>query len=102
MSNDNDDNGRDPVPEVADEVTRWQHEALSLPLAEVSALARDGVAHLGCVLNDFNKVRNEHLDNLADTDALARVVGDVVRQATMAAIYTLAVTHRTRQAAAYS
>jgi hypothetical protein len=97
MTDHDDDPGL--VPAVADEITRWQHQALTLPLAEASFLARDGVAHLGCVLNDFNQARN---DGQADEDALARAVGDVVRQATMAAIYTLAVTHRTREAAAYS
>ncbi len=92
----------DPFADVASEITGWQAAALSLPLPEVSDIARDSIAHLGCVLNTFNQVHRDQRDGQASAEALADAVGDVARQATAAAIYTLAVTHRTRQAAALS
>ena len=92
----------DPFTDVASEIAGWQATALSLPLTEVHDLARDSIDHLGCVLNDFNQVHRDQQAGTASAEALADAVGDVARQATAAAIYTLAVTHRTRQAAALS
>jgi hypothetical protein len=89
----------EPVFTVASEITGWQDAALSLPLDKASEIARDSIDHLGCVLNHFNTVYNDLCDGQASTEALEQAVMQVARQATGAAIFTLTVTNRTREAA---
>lgn len=84
---------------VAGELTQWQHAAQTLPLTEVRALYQDGIAHLGCVLNDFNEVYSQRDTTASDTD-IAAAIAKAVRQASMAAIYTLAVLTRYGETAA--
>jgi hypothetical protein len=95
MSNDN----CEPVFTVAGEIAAWQDAARSLPLFEAGDVAREAIDHLGCVLNLFNTV---YRDGRSSTEALEQAVMQVARQATGAAIFTLAVADRTREAAALS
>jgi hypothetical protein len=90
----------EPVFTVASEITGWQDAALSLPLDKVAEIARDSIDHLGCVLNHFNTVCRDLCDGQASTQALEHAVMQVARQATGAAIFTLTVANRTREAAA--
>jgi hypothetical protein len=88
----------DQYPEdMAVQIDLWQGTALQLPLAEVQDMASQLVNHLGCILNDFNDI---YFNEQRSEDALAAAVLEVARQATAAAIFTLAVIHRTRQEAA--
>jgi hypothetical protein len=89
----------EPVFDVAGEINAWQDAARSLPLSQAGDVAREAIDHLGCVLNNFNTV---YSDGQASTQALEQAVMQVARQATGAAIFTLAVTHRIREAAALS
>jgi hypothetical protein len=89
----------EPVLDVAGEINAWQDAARSLPLSQAGDVAREAIDHLGCILNNFNTV---YRDGQASTQALEQAVMQVARQATGAAIFTLAVTHRIREAAALS
>jgi hypothetical protein len=91
------DHTREPVYTVAGEINAWQDAAHSLPLSEAGDVAREAIDHLGCVLDHFNTV---YRDGQASTEALEQAVMQVARQATGAAIFTLAVTNRTREASA--
>jgi hypothetical protein len=82
---------------VAGELTKWQRAALTLPLAEVRATSQESIAHLGCVLNDFNNVYRQR-DTASDED-MALAIGRAVRQAGKAAIYALAAMQRTAESA---
>jgi hypothetical protein len=93
---------REPVLDVAGEINAWQDAARSLPLSQAGDVAREAIDHLGCVLNNFNTVYTGQRDGQASTQALEQAVMQVARQATGAAIFTLAVTHRIREAAALS
>jgi hypothetical protein len=93
------DHAREPVFDVAGEINAWQDAARSLPLPEAGDVAREAIDHLGCVLNNFNEV---YRDEQASTQALEQAVMRVARQATGAAIFTLAVASRIREAAALS
>jgi hypothetical protein len=85
------------LDDVATEIALWQGTALKLPLAEVQDMASRLLNHLGCTLNEFNKV---YLDEQRSEDVMAAAVMEVARQATAAAIFTLGATQRTRQEAA--
>ena len=89
-------NHHEPVFTVAGEINAWQDAARSLPLSQAGDVAREAIDHLGCVLAQFNTVYH---DGQASTEALEQAVMQVARQATGAAIFTLAVTHRIREAA---
>jgi hypothetical protein len=89
----------EPVLDVAGEINAWQDAARSLPLSQAGDVAREAIDHLACVLNNFNTVCR---DGQASTEALEQAVMQVARQATGAAIFTLAVTNRIREAAALS
>jgi hypothetical protein len=86
------------VSAVAGEITEWQRAALTLPLAEVRDVAQQGIAHLGCVLNDFNQVYAQR--TTTSVTALDTAMTKAIRQATLAAIYTLAAWQRAEEAAA--
>jgi hypothetical protein len=89
----------EPVFTVAGEINAWQDAAHSLPLAQAGDVAREAIDHLGCLLAHFNTVCR---DEQASTEALEQAVMQVARQAAGAAIFTLAVASRTREAAALS
>lgn len=89
-----------PVFDVAGEINAWQDAARSLPLSQAGDVAREALDHLGCVLNNFNEVYRDQYDGQASTQALEQAVMEVARQATGAAIFTLSVANRTREAAA--
>ena len=94
------DHTGEPVFAVAGEINAWQDAARSLPLAQAGDVARDAIDHLGCLLAQFTTVYHDLCDGQASTEALEQAVMQVARQATGAAIFTLAVTNRTREAAA--
>jgi len=91
------DHDHPPVFDVAGEINAWQDAARSLPLSQAGDVARQAIDHLGCVLAQFNTIYH---DGQASTETLEQAVMQVARQATGAAIFTLAVTNRTREAAA--
>jgi hypothetical protein len=91
------DRNREPVFTVAGEINAWQDAARSLPLSQAGDVAREALDHLGCLLDHFNTI---YCDGQASTQALEQAVMQVARQATGAAIFTLAVARRTREAAA--
>jgi hypothetical protein len=94
------DHTHEPVFTVASEIAAWRDAARSLPLSKASDIAREAMDHLGCVLDNFTTVYRDQRDGQASTQALEQAVMQVARQATGAAIFTLAVTSRTREAAA--
>jgi len=96
------DHTHPPVFDVAGEINAWQDAARSLPLSQAGDVAREAIDHLGCVLNTFNEVYRDQHEGQASTEALEHAVMQVARQATGAAIFTLAVANRIREAAALS
>jgi hypothetical protein len=96
------DHDHPPVLDVAGEINAWQDAARSLPLSQAGDVARDAIDHLGCLLAQFTTVYRYLCDGQASTEALEQAVMQVARQATGAAIFTLAVAYRIREAAALS
>ena len=83
---------------VAGEITRWQDEALRLPLADVRAILIARQDDLMAAMENFNQARHAAGDD-GQAEALSRAMTQIFRQATAAAIFALALTQRTALAA---
>jgi len=86
---------------VAGEITRWQDEALRLPLADVRAILIARQDDLMAAMENFNQARHAAGDDGDDgqAEALSWAMTQIFRQATAAAIFALALTQRTYLAA---
>jgi hypothetical protein len=86
---------------VAEEIARWQDDALRLPLADVRAILIDRQDDLTAALKNFNQARLAAGEDGDDwqTETLSWATTLIFRQATAAAIFALALTQRTGLAA---
>ena len=83
---------------VAGEITRWQDDALRLPLPDVRATLLARQDDLRAALENFNQARHAAGPDGDDrqAEALSRATTQIFRQATAAAIFALALTQRTQ------
>jgi hypothetical protein len=90
---------REAAESAATDIALWEHAALELPLAEVRAALGDLQHDLAERLNAFNDIYLNDTDNTVPTDTLKEAIGEVARQSTAVAIFSLALCTRTHVAA---
>jgi hypothetical protein len=90
------------ITAVAAEIIVWQLAAHCLPLPDVRSLAIRLTSGLARALNDLNQVYGTGPGDSDRCPGLDIAVTGVVRQATAAAVFTLAARQRTRTAATAS
>ena len=89
----------DPVVTVATEIIAWQAAAQQLPLPDLRAILATWQDDLAVSLDALNGICADHGNHPECTDLIGHALGEVTRSATAAAIFTLGLTQRTRQAA---
>ena len=87
------------VTGVAAEIIAWQAAAQQLPLPDLRAILATWQDDLAARLDTLNGICADHGSHHECTDMIRHALGEVTRSATAAAIFTLGLTQRTRQAA---
>ena len=87
------------VTGVATEIIAWQAAAQQLPLPDLRAILATWQDDLAVSLDALNGICAEHGGHHECTDMIKHAIGEVTRNATGTAIFTLGLTQRARQAA---
>jgi hypothetical protein len=87
------------VVTVAAEIIAWQAAAQQLPLTDLRAIVATWQDTLAVNLNGLNGTCASHCSHHECTNLIKQAIGEVTRSATAAAIFTLGLTQRARQAA---
>jgi hypothetical protein len=87
------------VVAVATEIIAWQAAAQHLPLPDLRAILATWQDDLAESLDTFNGLFAGHGSHNECTDIIGNALGEVTRNATAAAIFTLGITCRAQQAA---
>jgi hypothetical protein len=87
------------VATVATEIIAWQAAAQHLPLPDLRAILAAWQDDLAVSLDALNGICAGHGSHHECTDLMGHALGEVTRNATAAAIFTLGLTQRARQAA---
>jgi hypothetical protein len=87
------------VTSVATNIIVWQSAAQQLPLADLTAMLATWQDELAQSLDAFNGIFCDHAEHHECTDMIQQAIGEVARNATAAAIFTLGISHRAQQAA---
>ena len=87
------------VTGVAASIIVWQSAAQQLPLADLRVMLATWQDSLAESLDAFNGIFGDHGDHRECTDMIQQAIGEVARNATAAAIFTLGISHRATQAA---
>jgi hypothetical protein len=87
------------VVTVATEIIAWQAAAQHLPLPGLRAILATWQDDLAVSLDALNGLCASHGSHPECTDMIGNALGEVTRSATAAAIFTLGLTQRARQAA---
>jgi hypothetical protein len=87
------------VVTVATEIIAWQAAAQQLPLTDLRAILTTRQDDLAASLDTLNGIYADHSTHHECTDIIKDAIGEVTRIATAAAIFTLGLTQRARQAA---
>jgi hypothetical protein len=90
---------RETVVIVADEIIAWQAAAQQLPLPDLRAILDTWQDDLAVSLDALTGIYADHGSHHECTDLIGHALGEVTRYATAAAIFTLGLTVRARQAA---
>jgi hypothetical protein len=94
-------NDREAAESCATDIILWQSAAQQMPLAEVRAVLADLQHDLAKALYAFNEVTLDQVrrDEPVDLDIIKAAVSEVAEQATVTAIFGLALCERTHMAA---
>ena len=95
-------NDRDAIHFVATDITSWELDSQRLPMPELSATVTRWQTSLSESLYAFNEAYGTYTDCDESAALLKTALGEVTRQATAVAIFTLAITYRARQAAQHN
>jgi hypothetical protein len=87
------------VTGIAEEIIAWQAAAQQLPLPDLRAILATWQEGLAANLDALNDTYAEHGSHRQCTGTIKHAIGEVSRSATAAAIFTLGLTLRARQAA---
>jgi hypothetical protein len=87
------------VTAVATEIIAWQAAAQHLPLPGLRAILATWQDDLAASLDTLNGLYAGHGSHHECTNMIGHALGEVTRNATAAAIFTLGLTQRARQAA---
>lgn len=87
------------VVTVTAEIIAWQAAAQQLPLPDLRAILATWQDDLAASLDALNGIYADHGSHHECTEVIKHALGEVTRSATAAAIFTLGLTQRARQAA---
>jgi LmbE family N-acetylglucosaminyl deacetylase len=87
------------VVRLATSIIAWEATAQHLPLPDLRELLATWQHDLAHSLDDFNMIYADHGDHHECADLIQEAMGEVARTATAAAIFTLGLSQRARQAA---
>jgi hypothetical protein len=87
------------VASIADSITAWEAAAQQLPLPDVRAILATWQHDLAHSLDDFNLIYADHGEHRECADLIQEAIGEIARNATAAAIFTLGLSQRAQQVA---
>jgi hypothetical protein len=87
------------VVSVATSIIVWQGAAQQLPLPDLRDMLATWQHTLAHSLDDFNAIYHDHGDHRECADVIQQAIGEIARNATAAAIFTLGISQRAQQAA---